>query len=413
MDKLPPHHKESEMAIIGACITEPVIRMPEAQSLIVSPDYFYDVRCRTSWECIIKMRVSDVNIITVSDELKGMPNACAFLSECQDTCVSAANLPVWLQTLKEKYMLRQIIARCTEAISQAYSTEDAVICLDAVERDILKIRPQQHESKNIKSLLNEATSMIEAKALSQEISGLTTGLRKLDLLTDGLHPGELIVIAAPPSCGKTALGVNIAIKNALDGLPVGIMSAEMRPVQLVIRSICSESRVNYRRITEGDFSTIVSTTGRLAHAPLFIEPASGFTIGQVSATARRLKQKHGIQILLVDYIQLLEGTGDNREQKIASVSRGLKAIASELDCTVLGLSQLNDDGRLRESRAIGMDADTVWKIENKGEWLPDQQPVILTVQKCRDGETGSIELVFQKTITRFDESLPTEDYYQS
>ena len=157
--------------------------------------------------------------------------------------------------------------------------------------------------------------------------------------------------------------------------------------------------------------------GKISHAPIYIENANGMTIGQVQAMARRLHQKHGIKIILIDYIQLLIGTGDNREQQISSISKGLKAIAIELKCCVLALSQLTDDGKLRESRAIGHDADSVWKLENNGEWQPHTQPIKLVVEKCRDGETGKVELIFQKQFTRFenvakitDEDVP---YYEN
>ncbi len=224
----------------------------------------------------------------------------------------------------------------------------------------------------------------------------------MDKKSDGLHKGELIVLAAPPSCGKTALAVNIAVHNAFAGVSVGILSAEMRPVQLVIRSVCSESRVNFRRISECDVPKMISVVGRMSQSPIHIEQVSGYTIGKVTACARRMKHSQGIQLLVLDYIQLIAGTGDNREQQIASVGRGMKAIASELEIPVIALSQLNDEGRLRESRAIGMDADSVWVISNKGEWQSDVQPVTLCVQKCRDGETGSVDLTFLKTITRFE-----------
>ena len=132
------------------------------------------------------------------------------------------------------------------------------------------------------------------------------------------------------------------------------------------------------------------------------------TIGQVMATARRLKQKHGIRLIVVDYIQLLIGRGDNREQEISSISKGIKSMALELDCCVLALSQLTDDGKLRESRAIAQDADTIWKLENHGDWQPLVQPIKLHIEKCRDGSTGTVPLTFMKTITRFESAIREE-----
>ena len=411
-DRLPPFDQAAERAVIGCCITEPVTRIPEAAMVITAPAYFYDAGCRQIWETICSMEPHEVNIITVASRVK-FPNIHAMLSECQDAAFSAANLPAWLEVMQSAHSMRQLIAACTRAIQDAYDTKDAVATLDRAEAEVLKIRPKTQEVKDIRALLSEAASIIEFRAQNwDKITGVSTGLSDLDKMTDGLHQGELIVIAAPPSCGKTALAVNIAVHNALAGLPVAILSAEMHPRQLVVRSICSESRVNFKRISESDLPAMIAQVGRLARCTIHIEPASGFTIGQAIATARRLKQAMAIKLLVVDYIQLLTGVGDSREQQVSSVGRGLKQIASELEIPVIGLSQLNDEGRLRESRAIGMDADSVWTITNDGAWQPMTQPVILRVEKCRDGETGAIPLIFQKTITRFENAAkePTPDY---
>ena len=148
--------------------------------------------------------------------------------------------------------------------------------------------------------------------------------------------------------------------------------------------------------------------GKLSNAPIHIENASGMTIGQLTASARRMSQKHGIKIFVVDYIGLILGKGDNREQQIASISKGIKSMAMELNCAVLALSQLNDDGKLRESRAPGQDADSVWKLLNDGEWQKTIQPIKLNVEKCRDGETGVIDLIFKKEHTRFENASKSD-----
>jgi replicative DNA helicase len=147
---------------------------------------------------------------------------------------------------------------------------------------------------------------------------------------------------------------------------------------------------------------------KLSSAPLYIEQANRLSMGQVLAIARRLKQKHGIALAVIDYIQLLTGIGDNREQEIADIAKGCKAMAMELDIPVLALSQLTDDGKLRESRAIGQIADSVFKLENIGEWQPSVQPIKLIVEKCRDGATGFVELAFLKEFTRFENATKVE-----
>lgn len=395
-DRLPPYDQEAEMAVIGCCLLSPAECLPECQLVIFTPEYFYDIRCRTVWEKIIGMTVSNVNVITV----RGDGITIEFLNECEQLVPSAANLASWLSLVEERFIARQIIKTCTLAISEAYKSN---LALDFVEREVLKIRPRIKNSFSIQQLLNQATDIIEAKSQNWDlITGLSTGLSDLDQKTDGLHGGEFIVIGAPTSCGKTALALNIIVHNALSGVPSGFLSAEMLPAKLVVRSLCSEARVNFRKICSDDVPNLTAATRRISSSPIHIDNVNGFTIGQVAAYARRMKQKHDIKILAVENIQLLTGSGDNREQEIASISRGLKAISLELNIAVLGLSQLNDDGRLRESRAIGHDADSCWIIENDGVWQPKIQPVNLTVQKSRDGETGVVKLVFRKEFTRFE-----------
>jgi len=328
----------------------------------------------------------------------------AYLNQCEDMVTSTANIAEWIETVLNKFTLRKIIQVCTSAIGDAYMhTNGAGEILDRVEAAILQIRPNQKQSNDIKSLVREAIGKIEQKMNNPEsLGGISTGLLDLDALSDGMHKGEMIVVCGFPSTGKTALSVNIAVNCATNKIPAAIFSAEMRPVQLVIRSLCANSRSNYHKLTEYDVVKMMPEAPKLANAPLFIEAAHGMTIGQINAVARRLKQKNSIQLIVVDYIQLIGGTGDNREQQISSISKGLKAMALELDLPVLALSQLTDDGKLRESRAIGQDADTVWKLVNDGEWMPKVQPINLMIEKCRDGETGKVKLTFLKEITRFE-----------
>lgn len=414
IDRLPPSATESEQAIIGCCLIEPVKCITEVQMIFKTSDYFYDLRCRTVWETICGMRADAVNLITVRQILKdaGMLSQIGdvnFLSECENFVHSTANLPEWVRVVEEKKILRCIITTCTEAVAMAYESS-AIKVLDSVEASILKIRPQENQSKDIRALLQEATAMIEWRSQNWEkITGLSTGLHDLDLLNDGLHPGEFIVIGAPTSCGKTALALNIIVHNALEGVASAFLSAEMLPAKLVVRSLCANAGVNFKRVSNGDVPKLTVSAGKISNAPIHIDNVNGFTIGQVRAYARRLKQQRGIKVLAVENIQLLSGTGDNREQEIASVSRGLKAIAMELNITVLGLSQLNDDGRLRESRAIGHDADTVWILSNDGDWKPLVQPMNLKIEKSRDGETGTVKLVFRKEFTRFEQSSNFSD----
>jgi replicative DNA helicase len=412
-DRLPPYDADAEKAVMGCCLTTPAESIPETGLVVTCGEFFYDERCAVLWRIISAMPAREVNIITVAGKMSGPRQlAMSFLMECQDLAFSSANLPVWLATVQDKFILRQIIATATQAAQAAYKANDATAALDAFESAALKIRPQRGEQTDIRTLIRQATDLIETRSQNwDKITGLETGLVDLDKLTDGLHPGEFVIPAAKPSVGKTALSVNIAIHNAMRGVPVGIISAEMRPVQLVIRSICSQSRVNFKRMGNEDIARMIPHASALAAAPIYIQQANGFTIGQAQACARRWAQRYGIKMLVADYIQRFQGQGDNRELQVASVGAGFKNIALELGIPVVAPSQLNDEGMLRESRALGQDADSVWVLKNDGVWKHDTQPVKLRVDKCRDGETGEVDLIFHKIWTRFESrSLHDDDW---
>lgn len=413
MDHLPPSAPESEQAIIGCCLNTPVESLPDCQA-VLNDASFYDHRNKVVWQTICELSPDQVNVITVRERLKQADLlekiGDHYLSECQNVAFSSANLPVWISEAHDKQTLRAIIARCTSFITKAYAGGTVSDLLDELEREVLAIRPNHSETPDIRQLVKSALAEIEHRCIAGgTLTGLTTGLNDLDRLTDGLHKGEMIVVCGFPSTGKTALAVNLAVTNALLKNTAVIFSAEMRPVKLAVRSICSESRTNFYRIQSEQIPKMIGAAERLASSRLIIEQANRLSIGQVVARARRLKQTHNIQLAVVDYIQLLTGTGDNREQEISSISKGIKAMAMELDIPVLALSQLTDDGKLRESRAIGQDADTVWKLENNGDWKPDIQPIKLKVEKCRDGATGIIDLTFFKEYTRFEDASKIRD----
>ncbi len=413
--RIAPHAQEAEQCVIGCCITERA-SIGDSQMTITSGEFFYDLRCQTVWGVIVEMPVNEVDLITVHQKLKDKKllesvGGISFLSGCQNLVSSTANLPYWLELLREKYLLRKLIATGTNVVARVYEFTGSVDeLMDEVESDVLKIRQTKTLSTGIQDLVAEATQKIEHRSrFHNAVSGMPTGLCDLDRLTDGLHKGEMIVLAGLPSTGKTALAVNIAVHNAIRQTPCAIFSAEMRPVQLVVRSICSESRVNFFKVTEMDFPKMIHAASQMSNAPLFIEQANRLSISQLAAIARRLKQKNDVQLIVVDYIQLLSGIGDNREQEISNISKGIKAMALELDVPVIALSQLTDDGKLRESRAIGQDADSIWKLANIGEWMPSVQPIKLNVEKCRDGATGKVELTFFKEWTRFEDTAKVSD----
>jgi replicative DNA helicase len=261
------------------------------------------------------------------------------------------------------------------------------------------------------------------------LTGVGTGFADLDKMTSGLHAGEMIVIAARPSMGKTSLAMNVAEHVAVDlKLPVGVFSLEMTSESLVLRMLCSRARVNLRNIREGflaerDFPKLTGAAGKLANAPLFIDDSSALSILQLRAKARRMHQQYGIKLFVIDYIQLLHSTArraENRQQEIADISNGIKALAKELKVPVMVLSQLNREvekeknrkprlSDLRESGAIEQDADLVALLykansdEEEGSG-PDQDAVAvnLLIAKQRNGPVGDVNLTFLRSFTRFE-----------
>jgi replicative DNA helicase len=316
--------------------------------------------------------------------------------------------------------------------------------MDEVERDVLRISEFRVQSQinTIKDLVYRAINTIEDYHQRQgKLTGLPTGFIDLDKLTTGMHPGEMIVIAARPSVGKTSLAMNIAEHVAIDNnIPVGVFSLEMTADSLVLRMLCSRSRVNLRNVRDGflaerDFPKLTLNAGKLAGAPIFIDDSSGLSILQLRAKARRMFQQYGIKLFVIDYLQLLHSASkrvENRQQEIADISGGIKALAKELNVPVIVLSQLNrevekEKGRaprlsdLRESGSIEQDADLVGLLykpasksdddESGGASEPeDAIPVNLLIAKQRNGPAQvDVHLTFLKTFTRFESAAKIQD----
>ncbi|PYM11754.1 MAG: replicative DNA helicase, partial [Verrucomicrobia bacterium] len=367
----------------------------------------------------------------------------AYLSSLPDAVPSAANLTYYTDIVREKHLLRRMIQTCTGVVGRVYEHEGEVdALLDEVERDVLRISEERVETstRTIKDLVKHAISTIEEFHQRQGmLTGISTGFADLDKMTSGFHGGEMIVIAARPSMGKTSLAMNIAEHVAVDErLPVGVFSLEMTAESLVLRILCSRSRVNLRNIRDGflaerDFPKLTGSAGKLAGAPLFIDDTPALSILQLRAKARRMVQQYGIKLFVIDYLQLLHSTSrraENRQQEIADISNGIKALAKELNVPVMVLSQLNRDlekekGRpprlsdLRESGAIEQDADLVALLykprSGDDEDAPSQEqdalPVNLLIAKQRNGPTGDVSLTFLKAYTRFESAakVSTED----
>ncbi|HEX3856537.1 MAG TPA: replicative DNA helicase [Verrucomicrobiae bacterium] len=452
LDRLPPYSEQAEMGVLGCCLLSPNECLGECIEKLRDngAEYFYDLRHQTIYETLAAMfnERTAIDIITVQQSLKDKQileqvGGIAYLSQLQDAVPSAANLSYYLDFIREKYLLRKMIQTCTEVVGRVYDYEGEVDALmDEIERDVLQISASrvQGSMTTIKDLVVGATHLIERMFERKgELSGIATGYADLDRMTDGLHGSEMIVIAARPSMGKTSLAMNIVEHVVIEQkLPCAVFSLEMSAESLVLRMMCSLARVNLRTIRDGfmsqaDFQKLTSAASKLSNAPLYIDDTAALSILQLRAKARRLYQQHGIKLIVVDYLQLLHASGrraqENRQQEIADISSGLKALAKELKVPVLVLSQLNrelekDKSRkprlsdLRESGAIEQDADLVGLLykPNTGDdddgaavEEADGIPINLLIAKQRNGPTGDVNMTFLKNYTRFEAAAKISD----
>jgi len=450
-DRLPPHSPEAEQGVLGCILLSPNDCLGQCiEKLKVGQEVFYDLRHQTIYETFVQMydQREPIDLITVQQRLKDRQlleqiGGIAYLNSLQDAVPSAANLTYYLDIVEEKWLLRKMIHTCTDVVGRVYDYEGEVdALLDEVERDILRMSESRAGGgiEPVKSLVTKAIGQVENYFNRQgQLGGLSTGFPDLDRMTDGMHGGEMIVVAARPSMGKTSLAMNIAEAVVLNQkLPVGVFSLEMTAESLVLRMLCSTARVNLRNIREGfmseaDFPKLTSAAGKMSSAPLFIDDSPGLSILQLRARARRMWQQHGIKLFVIDYLQLLNSTSrraqENRQQEIAEISAGIKALAKELEVPVIVLAQLNrelekDKSRkprlsdLRESGSIEQDADLVgllYKPERDDEdaaALDDQSdglPVNLLVAKQRNGPTGDVQLTFLKSYTRFESAAKVSE----
>ena len=452
LDRLPPYSPEAEQGVLGCALLSPNECVGECIEKLKDDgqEVFYDLRHQTIYEVLATMFNSReaIDVITVQQKLKDQQlleqvGGIAYLSQLQDSVPSAANLSYYLEIVREKFLLRKMIQTCTGVIGRVYDYEGEVDALmDEVERDVLRISESRAQGSvlGVKELVGKAIGTIENYFSRKGVlNGLATGFADLDRMTDGLHGSEMIVIAARPSMGKTSLAMNIVEHVVLEQkLAAAVFSLEMSAEALVLRMMCSIARVNLRSIREGfmhesDFPKLTRAAGRLANAPLFIDDSAGLSILQLRARARRLHQQHGVKLFVVDYLQLLHSTArrsqENRQQEIADISSGIKALAKELKVPVLVLSQLNrelekDKSRkprlsdLRESGAIEQDADVVGLLykPNAGEdedgavaEEADGLPINLLIAKQRNGPTGDVNLTFLKPYTRFESAAKISD----
>jgi replicative DNA helicase len=465
IDRAPPHSIEAEQGVLGCLLLDPNEGLQYCLEHLRTPcqldqpktergrygmlrdsgtTFFYELKHQAIFEAMLKMNEvgQGVDLITLKQVLSDnnqleAVGGIAYLSILMDGVPSAANLEYYFNIVWDKYLLRKTVRVCTEIVREAYEHEGEVERLiDEVESRIQQISEERagEASRTMKELVHGAINRIEKYHSSEgKYSGISTGYQDWDDLTDGLHGGEMVVIAARPSMGKTSLAMNVVENVTLKRqIPVGVFSLEMSAEMLVQRMIFSNARLNFSKLRRGfmndrDFPRITETAGKISKAPVFIDDTPGLSILQLRAKARRMHAQHDVKLIVIDYLQLLHSTTrrsmDNRQQEVAEISGGIKSLAKELDVPVIVLCQLNREmereknrkprlSDLRESGAIEQDADFVgllYRVFNE-EGGDDGQAsgevealsVNLLVAKQRNGPTGEVAMTFLKNFTRFE-----------
>ncbi len=435
-----PHNLEAERSILGAIILDNHA-LNAAIEKIRSEDFFLSQH-RQIFERMIQLgeKQQAIDVVTLMDDLTRRgelesAGGVAYLSQLADGLPRVTNVEHYARIVKEKAVLRSLIFSASAIQEQALAAgDDADVILDRAESVIFQLAEDRVKAGliGVKELVRDNYERLE-KIFSEgrRITGLASGYPGLDNETAGLQPSELIILAARPSMGKTALALNIAENVALRlREPVAVFSLEMSKESLLLRLLASEARVDAHKFRTGhmgrdDWGKITGALTNLAEAPLWIDDSASSTVMEIGAKARRLKRDRGLSLLVVDYLQLVvpthTGRGTNRQEEVSSISRGLKGLAKELKVPVLVLSQLTraperDERKpqlsdLRESGAIEQDADVVLFINRPNFYKPDmpeqdRAKAELIIAKQRNGPTGTMNFVFLARHTRFEEAAP-------
>lgn len=432
--RVPPHNLEAEQSILGGLMIDPMAW--DQVSSIITEDDFYKVAHRKIFAAIAELyaKSQPIDIITVSNLLTDKKEldaigGPAYLAEVMNSTPTAAHIESYAKIVHEKALLRKLIHMSAEITEKAFSEsyESVESFLDEVEGQIFAVTEKKKTqglvgaAELIKDSMNRLTALFEAKA---EFTGIPSGFTQLDKLTSGFQPGEMTIIAARPSMGKTAFSLNIAQHVVLrEKKSLAYFSVEMNKEQLMVRMLASEARVNLSDLRVGNLNDnawprLIDKASKLAEARLFIDDTSGISPFEIRAKCRRLKAQHGLDMIMIDYLQLmdLKQKVESRERAVSEISRTLKAIAKELSIPVVALAQLNRgvEGRsdrrpmlsdLRESGSIEQDADVIMMLYREDYYDRDNPDIKgiseVIVGKQRNGPTGTVKLRWEAHIGRF------------
>lgn len=432
-DRTPPHNIEAEQAVLGAILIDQDA-LTSASELLV-PDSFYRTKHQKIFEAMLglsdKGEPIDLVIMTSAMADQGLleeVGGVSYLAELAEVVPTAANVEYYARIIAEKALLRRLIRTATHIVSDGYEREDDVDgLLNEAEKKILEVSHQTNAKafQNIKDVLVDAYDKIELLHNQKgEVTGIPTGFTELDKMTAGFQRNDLIIVAARPSVGKTAFSLNIAQNVATKtDENVAIFSLEMGSDQLVMRMLCAEGNIDAQRLRTGsltsdDWAKLTMAMGSLSNAGIYIDDTPGIKVNEIRAKCRRLKQEQGLGMVLIDYLQLIQGSGksgENRQQEVSEISRTLKGIARELQVPVIALSQLSrgvesrQDKRpmmsdIRESGSIEQDADIVaflYREDYYDRETENKNTIEIIIAKQRNGPVGSVELAFVKEFNKF------------
>ncbi|MBU5335372.1 replicative DNA helicase [Intestinibacter bartlettii] len=437
--RIPPHSVEAEQSVLGSILLDKDAMITVSETLI--PEDFYKEAHKVIYECMLKLynNQSEIDLITLADELRDQGylddiGGIAYITSLSTIVPTTSNIKYYVNIVKEKSISRQLISAANDIINLGYDSSTKVEdVLENAEKKIFDISQERttNDFKPINQVLTETLSMLEKLYEEKsDVTGLTTGFRDLNKKINGLQRSDLLLIAARPAMGKTAFALNLVQNAALKGdASVAVFSLEMSKEQLVQRMVAAQSSVELKKIKTGtlaanDWPRITDGMAVLSGAKIHIDDTPGIKISELRSKCRKLKIEKGLDLVLIDYLQLMEGEGNNesRQQEIAKISRSLKILAKELDCPVVALSQLSRapeqraDHRpmlsdLRESGSIEQDADIVMFLYRDEYYNPDTERKNIgevIVAKNRHGETGTVELVWFGEIQKFADKMREE-----
>jgi replicative DNA helicase len=441
--RVPPSSLDAERAVIGGILLENDAVHTVLE--LIGPDDFYSDANGKIYEAMLGLigRSQPVDHVTLRSELISSGKLAAvggdeYLLSLTNTIPTVAHIEAHAQIIKEKAIVRRLITACHEIAATGYGDYgEAKTFLDYAEASVFGIAKERARSpyQHVKEIVMQTFEEInEAAKRGSAITGMPTGFERLDKMTAGMHPGDLIIIAGRPGMGKTSFALNVGTNAcAATKKAAAIFSLEMPKSQLVKRMLCSEARVDAGRLRTGqlvrdDWPKLANAAGVLSEMPIFVDDTPAITMLELRSKARRIQSEHGLGLIIIDYMQLMRSgsRNDSREQEISEISRNLKALAKELEIPIIALSQLNrgvesrgvKDKRpqlsdLRESGAIEQDADTIWFIyrdEVYNKETVDRGVAEVIIGKQRSGPTGTLRVRFWSEYTRFD-NLAEDDYY--